>query len=89
MEYLDVLLAPHIEQLQQIGTVEVSPNDTQLQHHVFARFTSLSNSLLDTHSTFRPRKIHKLLLVLVTLLKSNKLIEHGMYVISIRAMIYV
>ena len=35
MEYLDVLLAPHIEQLQQIGTMEVGTNNTRL--------TSLSN----------------------------------------------
>ena len=30
MEYLDVLLAPHIEQLQQIGTMEVGTNSTRL-----------------------------------------------------------
>ena len=26
MEYLDVLLSPHIEQLQHVGTLEVSSN---------------------------------------------------------------
>ena len=34
MEYLDVLLAPHIEQLQQIGTMEVGTNDTRLSFDI-------------------------------------------------------
>ena len=51
MEYLDVLLAPHIEQLQQIGTMEVGTNSTQLLHYVFARFINLSNCWLDKLTT--------------------------------------
>ena len=59
MEYLDVLLTPHIEQLQQIGTMEVSTNDTSDYYTMY-----LSNSWLNKQNTFRPRKSHNVFLVL-------------------------